>query len=402
MHGQSEAAPFDGSEPRPEMRKSLFASPSIAFVFAGSVLGRIAAAMISLGIVLLAQSVTGSFAVAGVATGAYTLASVVAGPARSSLIVKFGHRRVLIVLAIVAVLGLLSLTTFVSSPPGVVVTAALVGLASPPFGALLRISWSAVLPPRILPRAFGLDAVCEEVTFVVGLLLVGATALAGSHVPLVTSGVILLISALVMAPGLHDSQEKERVSVSVRSVARGTAPVLVALAGVGLTVGLVEVAIPAMAEDFGRIDLAGPLLAVNSAASAAGAFIYGRMRLRASHRTWMMRLGIATALGTGLLAAATNLMTLVGFLVVAGFAVGPAVLTGYLLADGLAARGDGRTHAAILASVACNGGTALGAAAAGLLVTASGAPAAILSIVGLAIILIIVGGAWTPAKSMER
>lgn len=52
--------------------------------------------------------------------------------------------------------------------------------------------------------------------------------------------------------------------------------------------------------------------------------------------------------------------------------MGPAVLTAYLLADNLVVGIAAKTHGAILASVACNGGAGAGAALAGITITELG------------------------------
>ncbi|MFC6884535.1 MULTISPECIES: hypothetical protein [Actinomadura] len=52
-----------------------------------------------------------------------------------------------------------------------------------------------------------------------------------------------------------------------------------------------------------------------------------------------------------------------------GAAMGPAVLTAYLLADTLASSAAAKTHTAILTGVACNAGAGIGAALAGTAVT---------------------------------
>ncbi|MFE9611917.1 MFS transporter [Streptomyces sp. NPDC006012] len=361
----------------------------------GSVIGRSSAAMISVGTVLLIQNTTGSFAFAGSAAGTFALFSVVVGPVRSWFTVRCGHRLTLLILAGAQALGLIALTAAATRHwPAwqILALTALVGAASPPFGALMRVGWSRALPEPVLPKAFGIDAVCEEVTLMVGPLLVGAAvALAGTRTSLLISSGLCLAGAVTMAagaPSAHGDDGTPQAHVSVRSAVRGAAPVLVALAAVGLTVGMIEVGVPALTEEFGRVALAGPLLAVLSAASACGAFVYGRIAERAPLERWLVWLSVGAALGTALLAAAVGLFTLVPLLVIAGLAVGPAVMTGYLMADRVAEGHAGKTHAAILAGVACNGGTAAGAAASGLLIGSAGTHTAFLAVAGTAVLAI--------------
>lgn len=396
--GISEAAAVD-------LRKELRTSP-VRELFVGSTLGRSSSAMISVGIVLLVQHVTGSFALAGSATGAFAICSVVAGPARSWVTVRCGHRMTLLVLSGVEALALIALTVVATHDwPSwqIMATAAVAGAAGPPFGALMRVGWSQALPPQHLPKAFGLDAVCEEVTLMVGPLLVGVVvALVGTQASLLVSSGLCLLGAAIMAVGAPSapvSGSAPQEHVSVTSVARRAVPVLLALVAVGLTVGAVEVGVPALAEKFHHVALAGPLLALLSAASAGGAVLYGRITHRAPPDRWMPRLSVLVAVGTGLLAAAVGLPVAIPLLLVAGCAVGPAVMTGYLMADGVGEGLAGKTHAAILASVACNGGTAAGAAASGLLIGFSGVKAAFLVLAGAALLLIGVSR-LTPAPAV--
>ncbi len=347
--------------------------------------------MISVGIVLLVQDVTGSFTLAGSATGTFAIFSVAAGPVRSWFTVRWGHRLTLLILSLVEALSLVALTVAVTREwPSwqILAFTAVIGAASPPFGALMRVGWSHALPESARPKAFGVDSVCEEMTLMVGPLLVGATvAVAGTQVSLLISSGLCVVGAVTMAvgaPSARVSNDTSKEHASMRSVVRSTASVFLALVAVGLTVGMIEVGVPALSEEFDRVALAGPLLAVLSAASACGAFVYSRIAGRAPLHRWMMWLSASAALGTALLAAAVDLLTVFPLLVIAGLAVGPAVMTGFLMADHAAEGHTGKTHAAILAGVACNGGTAMGAALSGVLIGSTGPHVAFLIIGGVA------------------
>ena len=144
---------------------------------------------------------------------------------------------------------------------------------------------------------------------------------------------------------------------------------LIALLGVGLILGTVEVAVPAIANRQGSVGLAGILLASFAAGSAAGGLLYGRRTWRSS---LAKRLLISVTVMTTLCAVLTTIESVVvlGFgLAAVGFFLAPSLVTGYLLADDLTAA-EVRTEASSWINTAVNAGAAVTAAMVGFAVDA--------------------------------
>lgn len=379
----------------PPSYRALLAPSGVRQLFAGSALGRVSFGMGPIGVVTLLGVTHGAFGAAGVAMGAYAIGSVVSGPARSWWTVRVGHARAILTFALISGAALVVLPTVAdrAGPAWAVVPATVAGLAVPPFGALLRVGWAQRIPPEWVPRAFGMDAVAEESAFVLGPALAAFALWAtGAAEVVVLTGILCLAGGLVMARAAGPARpDRHTETSSVRSVVRRLAWLLVTFAGVGFTIGGLEVGIPAAAAETGRPDAAGLLFALMAFASAGSALVYGRIAWRRSARTRFLAVAAVLAVATVAAGFVAGTLAALTILVGIGLALGPAVMTGYLLADQLVAGAD-RTHGAILASVACNAGAGLGAAASGVTAAAHGAAGAFVVCGLVALTLTVAGG----------
>lgn len=134
--------------------------------------------MISLSLVLAVKEATDSYAVAGTVMALFALTSVFLSPTRAGLVDRYGPRRALLPMAVTysLLLTALAFTTSWSGASGVLlgILALPAGACTPPLGPVMRTVWSDLLPDRrMVQRAYSLDAVAEELLFVVGPLLVG-------------------------------------------------------------------------------------------------------------------------------------------------------------------------------------------------------------------------------------
>ncbi|MFC7307915.1 MFS transporter [Streptomyces monticola] len=359
----------------------------IARLFLGSLIGRVSFGMMPVGVVLYVQQSTQSFYVAGMSMAAYSIGNVLAGPARSWISVRMGHSGALLLLSLLSGSALLLVVPLGQSdgPPWLLTALlAVAGCTVPPFGALMRVGWSRKLPEHWVSRAFGLDSVVEESTLIVGpLLAAGAVALSGAGLAVLFSGAVCVLGGLLMSSAAekgHLASEKDKSAGrgQIWQVARETRWLLVVFVGVGFTLGAVEVVIPGFATETGHASLSGGLFATLALGSAFAALIYGRRDWKTSATTRLLVLSLLLAIGAALMATATGLSLAVPLLVLVGIAMGPAVMTAYLLADTLTEGAAAKTHGAILASVACNGGAGIGAAVAGVLIADLGVAQAFL------------------------
>jgi hypothetical protein len=387
-------------------------SSGIASLLAGSTIGRISGGMAPIGLVLLLERATQSFAAAGTIMGIYALAMVLAGPARSVLAVRVGHKGALITLAVLSGAGLILVVAMaIAQAPTYLLASgvAFSGACVPPFGALMRASWSSRLNDIDLPRAFGLDAAIEESSFVVGPLFAsGILAVAGPYATVAVTAVSCAIGGFIMALSAEGKRAASGAPASPRtegvsSVARRPSGLLFMFLGIGLAIGGLEVGVPAFAVEKGAPALSGVLYAVAAMASVAAAVAWSRWsrshRARADTAWW----GLAFGVGISVLAIPSSVAAAIPALLIAGCAMGPAVMSAYLAADASVATAESKTHASVLASVACNAGAAGGASIAGMTADSGGAAMGFLSL-GTMSAVVVVGGALVPRlrRSVQR
>ena len=159
-----------------------------------------------------------------------------------------------------------------------------------------------------------------------------------------------------------------RCGAGRRGVLRGILQPVVAAAGVGLTLGVVDLVVVAFAEQrhYGDGAVAWTLAAL-SAGSAVGGLVNGAVHWRVPAPVRLPLTG--AGLGMALLGAgfAPGLGTLAVALAAAGFFVSPTLTTAYLIADDAAAS-EARVRAGAWVNTGVNAGGTAGAAVAGLLV----------------------------------
>lgn len=354
-------------------------------MFVPALLGRLSFAMVTLALLFAVQESTGSFALAGAATGAFGLANVLASPYRARLVDRRGQRITLNSLAAIYAVGLCGIgaLTATTHPPvwAILTLAALTGLFPPPLGAAMRVLWGRIArTPAIRVRAYSVDAVAEELLFTTGPLIAAAVITFSSPtIALFATAAIALVGTLGMtSSAVSRSQPSTRLSPSgqIRPLSQpGFIPVLIALLGAGIVLGVVEVAASAFATSLGSAGVAGVLLAAFAAGSAAGGLLYGRRIWKSPLAGRLVVLGACMAVLTYLLALAPGVVTLGIGLAAVGFFLAPSLVTGYLLADDLTSP-QVRTEASSWINTAINTGAAMAAAAAGIAVDAASTTAA--------------------------
>lgn len=352
--------------------------PHATRTFTAALVGRLSYGMVSLAVLLAVSRATGSYAAAGAVMALFGAASVFLSPLRAALVDRHGPRRALLPMAALyaGLLGTLAAATWRPGAPAAVLgtVAVAAGACTPPLGPTMRAVWGELVTDRrLLQRAYSLDGVAEELLFVSGPLLVGvlvgfAPPAAGVAVSALLVGIGTL--AFVTSPVVKDvAVRASRARARARTrIGRGLAQPVVVAAGVGLSLGAVDLLVLAFAEQRGHgDDTVAWIFAALSAGSAVGGLLYGAVEWRAGAR---VRLPALTA-GLGLSLAAAGLApgfaTLTGAVVCAGFFVAPALTTAYLVADESAAPGA-RVQAGAWVNTAVNAGISTGAAAGGLLV----------------------------------
>lgn len=381
--------------------------PGAAALFGSALVGRLAFATVSLSLLLSVQASTGTFAAAGAATGAFGVTNVIASPTRARAVDRFGPTRALLVLGALFAASLVAtaIGCLADAPAWLLIgLAAVAGVFAPPLGSTMRVMWASIAPDaRILPRAYSLDAVAEELLFTTGPLLVGLLVLvAGPVTALFTTAGVAFGGTLLFCIHRH-VRAKGAATTTTHAHERplrqrGFPTVLVALTGVGLVIGTVETAVPAFTAERSMAAASGILLALLAAGSAVGGLVYGHRNWRPALAVRLVVLSIAFVAVSAVAAVAPDQLTLGVILIGVGLFLAPTVITAYLLADALTAE-HVRTEATTWTNTAVNFGVAVGAALAGLLVDHAGTTTAFA--IGAAVAGVLVLAASTRTRALR-
>ncbi|MEV8426433.1 MFS transporter [Streptomyces niveus] len=266
---------------------AVLGSPHVARLLGGTLIGRLPNGMAPVAIVLLVTADGGTLAFGGLLSALYGLASALSQPVKGRLMDRHGQTMVSGPAAILNSAALLALpaTATTSSPALATVVVVLGGLSAPPLEAGLRALWPSVLPDPVRRHtALALDTGTQGLLYITGPLLVAAltTAHSPSLALVVTAALGLAGTALVLtAPPSRTWQPstRGRSETPARLLSSQLVALFVALVGVGVAIGGMNVWAVAMAERHHTDLLAGLLPAAFSTGSFLGGLLYG-------HRTW--------------------------------------------------------------------------------------------------------------------
>ncbi|MEU0985194.1 MFS transporter [Streptomyces sp. NPDC005953] len=356
--------------------------PGALRAFLPALIGRSALAMGGLALLLAIQEGTGSYAQAGFATAAFGIANVIAAPWRARAVDRFGQRTALTTMASGQATGFIALA-LLTEAEGVaafwfLVLSAAVGLSAPPLGAAMRMVWASITTAGDQrTKAFSIDAVCEELLFVGGPVIITAIIVASSP------GVGLWVTAAAVLGGtaaMTSSASSRALRGRGGSGARGDRPlrqpgfvrVLIVLLGVGGVLGVAEIAAPAVAAQHDAVAASGWLLAAFAAGSAIGGLLYGQLDLKGGIGGRLFVLCVSMGLAAVLVSQLDTLALFAAGLALVGLFLAPSLITGYLIADTLVPV-SGRTEASTWINTSVNLGASLASAVAGIVIERSGA-----------------------------
>lgn len=374
--------------------RQVLADPSARAFSAAGFVARLPISMTGIGIVLLVSLSTGSFGRAGLITAVGTFTGALSAPVWGRLIDRMGQAMVLLLAAALGVIGIGALI------PSVVLgwslltdllAAAVAGLGFSSAGSCVRARWTYRLDGSpLLNTAFAVEAVLDEVVFIVGPVLV--TFLATTLHPAAgigVSAVLGLIGAVLLATqrgseppvrGLH-RRPVGRLPVAV------LLPVAIACAALGAVFGGMEVVVVAFAREAGVLPYAGLLLMAWAGGSLIAGVLTGSIAWRTSP---------ATRFRTGAVVLACSLVPLpfvhcpellAGLLFLSGIAIAPTLIASVAVTQ--AAVDQGRlTEALAWTSTGIAAGVAAGAAVLGQLIDTGGSRVGFLGVVGAGVLLI--------------
>ncbi|MDQ1663301.1 MAG: hypothetical protein QOJ68_3281 [Blastococcus sp.] len=348
-------------------------------------IGRLPLSMVGLGSVLLIASKTGSYGLGGAvaATGAVTTA--LAGPVIGRLADSLGQRRVLLPVLLVFVASGMGFLVAVHRhwPLWIVfVCAGLGGACIPPVSSMIRVRWTHLLRgDDQLPTALAMESVVDEFVFIVGPVLVTFLSTAGHA----TSGVVTAFTLATVGSLLFAGQYRTEPPAGGHESRNGPSAIrtpglrvlFVVGAAVGAILGTLEIALVAFADQVGARSLSGVLIAGLALGSMASGITWGTVRWRYPLRRRLAgALVLMTVLSVPLLLI-HSIWVMVPFVILAGVAVSPSLISSFTLAEKLVPRAA-VTEAFTWIGTALGLGVAVGASVAGKVVDVAGANRAFL------------------------
>ena len=321
--------------------RRVFAHPGALAFSATGLVARLPISMMTLGIVLLVSTLTGSYGLAGQVSAAYIIGNAVFAVPHGRLADRFGQGRVLyadsVVFAFASSLMIVSITDTWAFPlPHLL--GALAGAAIPQIGTMVRGRWAHLLEVESERHtAFAVEGVADEVVFVTGPALV--TFLSTVFAP--QSGLVVAIVAGTIGTVALAVQRRTEPPAHPRdpAVARIPmpwellAPLTVGALALGSVFGALEVATVAFADDAGHKALSGLMLGAFSLGSLLAGVWAGAM-------TWergplpRARIGMSLlVLGTASLPLLPGLVLVTVALSLTGLALAPTLIALFSLIE---------------------------------------------------------------------
>lgn len=362
--------------------RSLLATPGSKRFTAAGFVARLPISMLNIGIVLLVEAATDSYAIAGAVAATFAVVQAAASPQLARLVDRLGQARVTLPMLAVHLSGLVALVLLaqLDGPSWTFfVAAGVAGIATPQIGSLVRARWAFLVSgtPR-LHTAYSFESVVDELIFIVGPVLVtilatGVSPAAGIGAAMVFVGAGTLLFALQRGTEPKPSGRahgKAGSAIGVPAI-RVLALAFVAL---GAIFGSVDVATVAFADEAGRPAAAGLVLAVFAVGSMISGLAYGAVRWRSSLRRRFLVTVVALAVSAMLLVLVPSIPLLVPLAFVVGLSISPTIVAAMGLVESLVPARQ-LTEGLTWATTGVGFGIAIGSSLAGRVVEASGARA---------------------------
>ncbi|MEU0649583.1 MFS transporter [Streptomyces umbrinus] len=382
--------------------RDLLRTPSVPWLLATSVIGRLNQGMTGLALLMLTTE-HASYAVAGVVSTAGVVGGFIAGPVLSRWADAHGRRRVL---TVTAVFNAFTMGALVLAPPQPALLTGLsflCGLCTPPMTASVRAALPALVGEDRRRTVFALESTLQELTFVLGPpATVMLAVLGGPRLAVGACGALVFLGTLGYvqdrnADAGRDTATRTRPRRTVLR-APGVRRVLVSGALLYGALGCQAIGAVALASGSQVSTDAGFVLAAGSLGSLLGGLIYGSLtRHRAGLRHLMAF--VAAGLATLLLAPDERVLTVLVFCW--GFTLAPAMSRLFERLSSLAPS-ESATEAFGWMNSSVAAGNALGTALSGILVTEYGARAPLVVACAAALLAALLCEPWPVFSRRSR
>lgn len=366
--------------------RRIFTPATTLFSLTGLV-ARLPISMMGLGLVLLAEHESGSYAFAGAVSATALVANALFAVVQGRLLDRLGQARVLPLLIMTWGVGLAGTMYALSAdwPEWTTYALAVVaGGALPSVGTCVRARWSHCLKddPAALHTAFSFEAVADEAVFLLGPIIVTTLATAVHPVAGLCAalgfglvGTLVFSGLRTTAPPVHPATAGE--AARPRMPWAAVAPLTLLTFALGVLFGAAEVTTVAFAEDEGHQGAAGFLLAVWALGSLVAGLISGAIAWKRGPlvRLQWGALGMTAAMAPLSLVPSIGVMGVV--LLLGGFAISPTLIAAMSLAEGVLPTSR-LTEGMMLLQTGIALGLAPGAALAGVVIDDAGASTAYL------------------------
>ena len=360
-------------------------------------LARLPQSMTGIGLVLLVSATTGSFTRAGLVAGAVTACSAVAAPLWGRVVDRAGQARVLAGTSVgygAGIVAVLVSTTRGWPFAATLAGAAFAGLCFTPTGSCVRARWSNRLSGSpLLDVAFAVEAVLDEVTFVVGPVLVTFLATSvGPDVGLVTCAVLGVLGSVALAcqrstePPRRPRRPRTDVATRLPPLLLGT--VVVACFAFGGVFGGMEVVVVAFARERGIVSSSGVLLMCWAAGSLVAGVVAGSVTWRRAPAA-RFRIGAVVLAATLLPMAVLDRPLLLGaLLAVNGLAIAPTLIAEVSVVQ-TSVPAVRLTEALGWSGTGLAGGVSIGAALCGAVIDRFGSTGGFTAVAGFGVLLVL-------------
>ncbi len=373
--------------------RDVLRAPDALGLFVASCVARLPMGALGLLLVLHTQQITGSYAKGGLATGAYAIALGVSNPLLARLVDRRGQTLVLRTGAPLAAAAIVFLATLPDGAPLTLILAgaAAAGACQPPIGACMRALWPVLLDsPDRRHAAYSMESALLEVVYICGpLAIVAGIGSWSTSAAMIACAAFLLSGDLVFAanPISRNWRPQERRARDLTGALRGPGVrVLIGVfALVGLSIGAVEVVVPAALDTTGHRELTGVLLGLWGVGSMLAGLAIGRLGAAPDPPR---RLAIALAawgIAHGAIGISGEPAVLGLILLIAGATIAPTFVSANGMLDDLAPSGT-LTEAFTWTSTGISVGLAAGSTLAGAIVEAA-SPGVAMAALGLASVL---------------